>query len=178
MLWDKENPWIEVPSSQAEEEGQSHTAPPPAKVKLLAGKIGDRESPVKRSFPFSYMHVVAPPGASFEYETPQAHHAFFYVIQGLGVVGQDQRKVTAQQYGLLKQDGNVFRLHNPAENSEELSVLFFEGRPLNEPFAHKGPFVMNTSDELRRAFLDFQLGKFGSMEEIQVGEFDGEDGGH
>jgi redox-sensitive bicupin YhaK (pirin superfamily) len=173
MLWAKDTPIAEI-SSRSDGTPQS-----PVRVKILAGKIGDKESPIKRSFPFTYLHVTVPQGSEFEYEFPVTHHAFTYIVQGQGEFGKDKRVVKAQQYALFGQDGGVFRVSNvgSAEAAGELSLLFFEGRPHNEPFAHQGPFVMNTQEELRRAFLEFQLGKFGSMAEIEVGEFDNDHDG-
>ncbi len=49
--------------------------------------------------------------------------------------------------------------------AEGVEFLLFEGQPYNEPFAHRGPFVMNTQQQLQEAWVDFYSGKFGELED-------------
>ena len=44
-------------------------------------------------------------------------------------------------------------------------VLILSGEPLKEPIAAHGPFVMNTREEIMQAFQDYELGKFGVLED-------------
>ena len=56
-------------------------------------------------------------------------------------------------------DGDELALTGVAPRSE---VIVLTGQPIGEPVARSGPFVMNTDDEVRQAFIDFDHGRFGS----------------
>lgn len=101
-----------------------------------------------------YLDVALEPETVFEESLQPGHNAFIYVIEGElrldGVaVGRDQLAVLG--------DGDTVRLHSGSVNARFLLVA---GRPLREPVARGGPFVMNTADEVRQAFADYQNGKF------------------
>jgi redox-sensitive bicupin YhaK (pirin superfamily) len=52
-------------------------------------------------------------------------------------------------------------LANPSSSTQTTEVLVLQGRPIGEPVAHSGPFVMNTQEELRQAYSDYQRIQFG-----------------
>ena len=66
------------------------------------------------------------------------------------------------QVALLDGSGEKFPL--TASNNEDMHVMIASGVPLKEPVARYGPFVMNTQEEIRQAFVDYQNGKLGSIE--------------
>lgn len=61
----------------------------------------------------------------------------------------------------MANDGENFTI----EASEDSVVLVLSGAPIDEPIAAHGPFVMNTKEELKEAFNDFNNGKFGYLED-------------
>ncbi|MNW09390.1 hypothetical protein D3C71_2063720 [compost metagenome] len=63
------------------------------------------------------------------------------------------------QFGLMGREGGAITL----DASSEATVLVLSGEPIDEPVVMHGPFVMNTEDEIRQAFADFQNGSFGSV---------------
>ena len=63
----------------------------------------------------------------------------------------------------FERDGDGIRIEAPAGNESAARVLLIGGRPLNEPIARYGPFVMNTPEEIREAFEDYQSGRMGSI---------------
>jgi redox-sensitive bicupin YhaK (pirin superfamily) len=105
-----------------------------------------------------YLDLEIPAGASFAQPVPASHNAFVYVYRGaLEIEGT---AVPAQRLAILADaagaDGVVLRATEPAR------ALLIAGKPLREPIAQYGPFVMNTEGEIRRAILDFQAGLFTS----------------
>ncbi len=89
---------------------------------------------------------------------PVGHSAFVYVYEGGVSVGVSREAATihAQELAVLG-DGGEVRLQGREARSRAILVA---GRPLREPVARYGPFVMNTREELHQAFADFQAGKF------------------
>jgi redox-sensitive bicupin YhaK (pirin superfamily) len=96
--------------------------------------------------------------ASFAQNLPPDHNAFVYVYQGALHVGDTE--VPAQRMAILKNspdsDGVILRADAPAR------ALLIAGRPLNEPIAQYGPFVMNTNEQVFQAVEDFRAGRFAS----------------
>src|SRR5690606_11070067 len=97
-------------------------------------------------------------GAAWEYTLPDGHNAFAYVFEGQATVGEgeDARALDASEMGVL---GGGARLSLRAGDAPARLILV-AGRPLREPVARYGPFVMNTRQELMQAFVDFQEGRF------------------
>jgi len=105
-----------------------------------------------------YLDVALQSGASFEETLPHRHSAFIQVIEGdIGIAGDGPASTLARdQLAVL---GNGDRVIAQA-GATPARFLLIAGKPLNEPIARAGPFVMNTAAELRQAFSDYQSGRF------------------
>jgi len=132
---------------------------PGVEVKVIAGRVGDTAGPIRQpaTEPL-YLDVTLAPGAAWEHALPEGHNAFAYVYEGAATVGEgaDARVLEAHEMGVLG-GGPRLRLHagdGPAR------LILVGGRPLREPVARYGPFVMNTRQELMQAFVDYQEGRF------------------
>ena len=103
-----------------------------------------------------YLDLHFDAGASFAQALPAMHNAFVYVYRGELQIGDSA--VPAQRMAILangaERDGVLLRAAGPAR------ALLIAGRPLNEPIAQYGPFVMNTQQEIVQTLQDFQSGKF------------------
>ena len=64
----------------------------------------------------------------------------------------------------FERDGDAVRIEAPRENEAAARVVLIGGRPLNEPIARYGPFVMNTAQEIHQAFDDYRSGRMGSID--------------
>ena len=101
-----------------------------------------------------YLDLALPAGASFAQALPAGHNAFVYVYRGtLEVVGTE---IPVQRMAILANDGDGVRL--TARTASRALVI--AGRPLQEPIAQYGPFVMNSDEEIFQAVQDYQAGKF------------------
>lgn len=107
-----------------------------------------------------YLDVRVPPGASFSEVVPSTHNAFLFVVEGSISVASDQsgaaREIDAGSMAILG-DGNAVEISGTATGNR---FLLIAGQAIDEPIARGGPFVMNTQDEVREAFSDYQSGKF------------------
>jgi quercetin 2,3-dioxygenase len=129
------------------------------RVKVIAGTVGDRKGPIEQpaTDPL-YLDIALQPGAAWEYVLPEGHNAFAYVFEGSATVGtgEDARALETHELAVLG-GGDLFTVR--AEGSEARLILV-AGRPLREPIARHGPFVMNTREQIMQAFVDFQEGRF------------------
>jgi redox-sensitive bicupin YhaK (pirin superfamily) len=136
-----------------------------ALVRLIAGRIGAHHGPGSTYTPITMVHATVAPGARLQLPWDAAANALVYVLAGHGQVGPSGQPFRTGQLAVLG-DGDVIALEadkvqdSPAPN---LEVLLLGGRPIGEPVAHYGPFVMNTRAELAQAFEDFQNGLMGAI---------------
>ena len=92
------------------------------------------------------------PGQAIELPVPATHQAMLYVFEGwLAIDGQDVNSA----HSVLLGEGSELRI---AAGDQGVRVLLLAGRPLDEPIAQYGPFVMNTQDEIERALADYRDG--------------------
>jgi len=126
-----------------------------ATVRVIASKVGDASGPVSAvATDPTYLDVALPAGARFEHALPQEHAGFVYVFEGALKVGHEP--VRRGELAVLGA-GKRVALAAAAEAGRAILVT---GRPLREPIAKYGPFVMNTEMEIVEAIRDYQAGKF------------------
>jgi len=104
------------------------------------------------------------PGGKVIQPVARDFNAFAYVIQGPVRFGSQTAPVQRGNMASFERDGDEIRIAAPPENESSARVLLIGGRPLNEPIARYGPFVMNTPQEIRQAFEDYSSGRMGSID--------------
>ena len=126
-------------------------------VKVIAGKYKNVEGPEKNhNVEPIYFHIILNEDKEFKCEVPKGHNSFIYVLKGELKIGKKNH--------LKINDSNLILL----ERGDQLSVkaykktefLFIAGKPIGEPIARGGPFVMNTKDEILEAIKDYNNGTF------------------
>jgi len=126
-----------------------------AAVRLVAGEVDGRRGPVEGIVTAPEMlDVTLPPRGSMSRALPATHNAFVYVIEGSVEIGGARTAVAAGQLAVLG-PGDLLALRSGAGGR----MLCLAGRPLGEPVARYGPFVMNTDDEIRQAVDDYRAGR-------------------
>jgi redox-sensitive bicupin YhaK (pirin superfamily) len=136
-----------------------------ALVRIIAGDVDGHRGPGSTYTPMAMVHATVAPTAHLDLPWRQDFNALVYVLSGSGTVGAEQRPVTTGQLAVFG-PGDVVSVAAAAgqeTRSPSLEVLVLGGRPIREPVAWAGPFVMNTKAEVIRAFEDFQGGRFGEI---------------
>jgi redox-sensitive bicupin YhaK (pirin superfamily) len=111
------------------------------------------------------VHATVAPGARLELPWDPRSNALVYALSGRGTVGGDGVALSSGQLATLGDGDTIVVSAAPSQNtrSPNLELLILGGRPIGEPVAHYGPFVMNTEAELAQAFEDFQKGRMGTI---------------
>lgn len=149
--------------------GEADDARGSVKVRVIAGEShgvkGAMQRPVA-AYPTDplYLDLHFPStGASMQQPLPDHHNAFLFVYRGTVHVIDDAgaaTPVSRNHMAILKNQGTAVMLQSEI-GEEPARALLIAGKPLGEPIAQYGPFVMNTRDELMTAVYDFQNGKMG-----------------
>lgn len=128
-------------------------------VKVIAGSVGDVSGPiVQPATDPLYLDITLAAGRQWPYALPAGHNAFAYVFEGGVTVGEgESARAVAQSELAVLGGGRQLQLQAGAQ---EARLILVAGRPLREPVARHGPFVMNTREELMQAFIDYQEGRF------------------
>ena len=136
-----------------------------ALLRLIAGSLGGHDGPGVTHTPITYVHATVAPGARLTVPWSPDHNALVYVLAGNGTVGSAGRPVRSGQLAVLGDGGHLTLAADASQDSHtpDLEVLLLGGRPIREPVAQYGPFVMNTRDELAQAVEDFQAGRMGHI---------------
>ena len=136
-----------------------------ALVRLIAGNLADHGGPGSTHTPITYAHASVSPGARLQIPWRPDFNALVYVLTGRGAVGADRQAVKEGQLAVLVDGEYVTVVAAPQQESPSpsLEVLLLGGRPIREPIAWYGPFVMNTRDELIHAVEDYQAGRMGHI---------------
>ncbi len=127
------------------------------RVKVIAGTLGDVTGPINGiATEPTLLDVALPAGGSFALRLPAGHNVFLYAFEGEATVGEAATRLARGSVAVLG-EGDGVALAAPKGAAR---VLLAAGRPLNEPVARYGPFVMNTAQQINEAIRDFQMGRF------------------
>lgn len=127
------------------------------RVRVLSGQFGDVAGPVAGvAVKPSYFDIELPPNTAVTPELPEDHTAFLYVFEGDATVGESAERVQQHELAVLDEGAEVSLLGG----DDGARMILVAGRPIGEPVARYGPFVMNTPEELQQAFADFSAGRF------------------
>jgi redox-sensitive bicupin YhaK (pirin superfamily) len=136
-----------------------------ALVRVIAGDVAGHAGPGTTYSPMTMVHATVSPGARLSLPWRADYNALVYVLSGQGSVGAEGKPIGAGQLAVLGQ-GNAITVAASViqENrTPNLDVIVLGGRPIREPVAWMGQFVMNTREEVMQAVADYQAGRLGSI---------------
>jgi len=128
-------------------------------IRVIAGTVDEVRGPVTEiEADPTYLDIIVPPGGEFKHPVEKSHTAFAYVFEGRGLFDSQGAPIPVDHPRLLEfGDGD----HVAVKTTERhVRFLLVSGKPLNEPIARYGPFVMNTQEEIQQALADLRNGTF------------------
>jgi len=139
-----------------------------ALIRVIAGDVAGHQGPGSTYSPMTLVHATLSPGAQLSIPWRPDYNALAYVLAGFGTVGPDRRPISTGQLALFGPGNALTIAAEPIQESRSpsLDVLLLGGRPIGEPVAWMGPFVMNTREEVMQAVADYQAGRLGQIPAI------------
>ena len=169
--------WVNLPRAEklvapryqdlrASQVGLATSADAGALVRVIAGEVAGQAGPGTTHTPMTMVHATLAPTARLDLPWDPGFNALVYVLSGEGTVGGvGQRPIRTGNLAVLGAGDFVSVAANGSQDSRSpaLDVLVIGGRPIREPVAWAGPFVMNTKAEVMEAFADYEKGRMGQI---------------
>lgn len=125
------------------------------RLRVIAGAYDGMQGAARTFTPVNLWDMQAGAGADINLAVPQGHNTMLLVLSGkVGMNGGDV--LSAREIGHFTREGDMIAL----SVEEDAAILVMSGEPIDEPIAGRGPFVMNTRDEIRTAMNDYAAGRF------------------
>ena len=134
-------------------------------ARSIAGDVAGQRGPGSTYTPMAMVHATVSPGATLDLPWRPDFNALVYVLSGAGSVGIDRAPIRTGQLAVLG-PGDTITVNGAVHQESRtpaLDVVILGGRPINEPIAMYGPFVMNTRQEVADAFTDYSAGRLGAV---------------
>ena len=130
-------------------------------IRVIAGEMDGIRGPVSDIFADpTYLDITIPANGAFSYPCEHGHTVFAYVFEGQGVFGAGGRQneeLVSQPCLVVMGETGFFKAR---ATEHHVRFLLITGKPLKEPIARYGPFVMNTQEEIQQALKDLENGTF------------------
>ncbi|WP_327679310.1 pirin family protein [Kitasatospora sp. NBC_00458] len=136
-----------------------------ALLRVIAGEIDGHQGPGATHTPITMIHASINPGAQITLPWRSDFNALAYGLAGTGSAGTERRPFRMGQSVVFGEGDSLTIRADEAQDSRSANfeVVLLGGRPIREPVAHYGPFVMNSHRELQQAMEDFQAGRLGTI---------------
>ena len=127
------------------------------KIKVIAGKFGEAEGPVKgHNVEPVYLDIEIEKEKEFNFNLPSTHNSLIYLIEGEVKVGEQNHDPVKNSTLIVLTRGEKLKV----SSLTKAKFLLISGKPIGEPIARGGPFVMNTKEEILKAVQDYHNGTF------------------
>lgn len=127
-------------------------------LRVIAGGFQGHNGPARTFTPVELYDLQLRAGARLELAIPEGHSTSVFVLEG-GVSVNGAASAGEAELVVLKRQGSLMLI----ESRQDSRVLIMSGKPIEEPIARYGPFVMNTKAEIIQAVEDYQAGRMGHL---------------
>jgi len=128
------------------------------RIKIICGEINGTKGPVQDIITEpEYMDVEIQPHSEFKHSIDKDHNVLAYIIEGEGYFDNNREILVGSENLVIFREGEAVTI---STGEKSVRFLLISGKPIGEPVAWRGPIVMNTEDELRIAFREYQNGTF------------------
>ncbi len=127
-------------------------------IRVIAGEYDGMKGPASTFTPINLWDLRLNAGGRAEFTLPRSYTAALLLLQG-EVKINDTRLAQARDFVMFENGDGGIKL----EATEDSILLSLSGEPIDEPIVQYGPFVMNTTDEIKQAMADFSSGRFGNL---------------
>jgi len=136
-------------------------------IKLYSGSLSNLTSPVNNYVPFIVADIKIDPLTSGLLLVPANFNTFLYVLEGDVEIGEERKLLQTNQVGWLNILGNddisELTLH-AGENG--VRFVLYSGKPLGENIISHGPFIADSSEDIKRLYHEFRQGKMKHISEV------------
>lgn len=129
-------------------------------TKVFSGSVNGLTAPTLNITPVTMVEFKMAAGSEITPEIPGSYNGFLYVLKGSGTFGYEHRYGKAGEVLWLGSGNHAEISAIKIKAEEDMHVMLYAGEPIGEPVAARGPFVMNTEEELLKAFADYRNGTF------------------
>jgi redox-sensitive bicupin YhaK (pirin superfamily) len=161
--------WVNLPKAHkmekpryqsvlAAEKGKAVLPDGAGEVRVIAGEYRGAHGPAKTYTPINMFEIDLNAGGRAAFSFPARQNTALLVMDGTVTVN-GSRQARELDLVVFENEGEEIEI----AATGEAHLLLLNGDPIDEPMVQHGPFVMNTTEEIRQAFLDFRDGKFGSL---------------
>ena len=174
--------WVNLPRSQkfaapryqdiaADRVALATTGDGDGLLRIIAGDLGGQAGPGSTHTPITLVHATVHAGAQLRLPWAREHNALVYNLGGRATVGAARQVLREGQLAVFGAGDALTvgaQADQDARHAGRVELLLLGGRPINEPVAMYGPFVMNTRSELQQAFADYHAGRLGVIPAAQM----------
>ncbi|HJM21726.1 MAG TPA: pirin family protein [Acidimicrobiales bacterium] len=132
------------------------------KAIVIAGELFGVRGPANTHTPICYSHIAVEATASLDLALPVDHQIGLYVFRGSGLLGANQTPIEEHEMAMFEPSHGTVRVSGSSDHSLT-EILLMAGKPIGEPVARYGPFVMNSQSEILEAIEDFEAGRMGKI---------------
>lgn len=132
-------------------------------VRVIAGEFSGKRGPAKTFTPVTVLDVRLRAGSRAKLDLRDGYTAAIYVLKGK-VRFNGTENASETELVIFEREGDAVEI----EAATDATLFVMNGEPIEEPVVGHGPFVMNTSQEIRQAFVDFHYGRMGKVPEEEV----------